>query len=390
MNRYRWGLLAGAVLLVALVFAYLLFSAAKTIRSTQTTEPGPARVSQDAAAKAGPADDDPSMRPGFGVGRLDVPLGSGAGERGTAPSLGELAAKDYHLRARLPESTQPLDGGYDPIADADAVSPHRATGPDGEEPVLVAFPAAVNFEAPEPVVVRAYFTFDGAPEAAESLTVRLINERLGTVASIEMNDDGRDGDEIAGDLVYGAQFQPPDESMVEYRGTYVAAVRGSSTRLEERAVSTGFLYSVPSARPTGRFRDVLAEGNLRLEIELEVFVAGRFHAEAVLAAADGQLLAWAQNAARFGPGMHWLPVEFYGLVLRESGVDGPYVLKSLAVATVGEMPNQKNRVLKNAHTTSPYRATDFTDEPYEDPDMNDAARRAAGDGPVAPEAGPEP
>jgi hypothetical protein len=39
------------------------------------------------------------------------------------------------------------------------------------------------------------------------------------------------------------------------------------------------------------------------------------------------------------------------------------------------MPNAKNRVLENAYVTGTYVAADFSDEPYDDPDLLEAARR---------------
>ena len=39
------------------------------------------------------------------------------------------------------------------------------------------------------------------------------------------------------------------------------------------------------------------------------------------------------------------------------------------------MPNAKNRVQENAYLTSAYRASAFTDQPFNDPVMIDAAER---------------
>jgi hypothetical protein len=315
---------------------------------------------------------------------IDFRLAPGERERASLPSLGEAAARDYRRRARMPESTHALEAGADPVAEARQVSPASAAGPEGEEPTLTALPTQVGYEAPEAAVVHAFFSMEGERLAAESLVATIIGERRGTVAVLEMNDEGRDGDEIAGDLVYGASWRPPQDEAPEFRGTYVASVRGRTTALDERAVSTGFLYSVPLARPTGRFRDAIVDGSLRLEAELEVFASGRFHAETTLASATGESVAWAQNAASLPPGTHWLPITVYGLVFHERGIPGPYVVKSFALSTVGEMPNQKNRILYGAHTTQAYALAQFTDEPYGDPDLLDAAERAQRDAPVAP------
>jgi hypothetical protein len=73
--------------------------------------------------------------------------------------------------------------------------------------------------------------------------------------------------------------------------------------------------------------------------------------------------------------MHWLDLSFYGLILRERGLDGPYVLRFVALSTTTEMPNAKNRLVENAYWTQPYAASSFTNQPYDDPQLLEAARR---------------
>ena len=99
------------------------------------------------------------------------------------------------------------------------------------------------------------------------------------------------------------------------------------------------------------------------------------------------MIAWAQNASTLPAGTHWLPITYYGLVFHEKGVDGPYVVKSMALSTTGEMPNQKNDVVTNAFRTAAYRTDQFSDKPFDDPVLLETARRLEADaGPGAIEA----
>jgi hypothetical protein len=332
---------AGATLAAGVL---ALVSSILEVRSTQTTAPGPV-PEQRAADTSQPSPGLSAFRDDADAeGALDFSLPPGSrGPQVAAPALGASAAAEYRRLARLPESTRALEGDTDPVAESHEVTPARGVGPEGREPTLTAFPSQVSYEAPERVVVYGFFTNAGRNVPAESLGAELVSERRGSVAKLAMNDEGRDGDETAGDLVYSATWQPPQAEASDYRGSYVVSVRGATADLEERAVGTGFLYSVPLARPTGRFRDTLVDGSLRLDVEVQVFAPGRFHAEAVLASQGGAPVAWAQSALALEPGTHWLPIDYYGLVFREKGVDGPYVLSSLALSTTGEMPNQKNR-----------------------------------------------
>src|SRR6185369_5452671 len=136
-----------------------------------------------------------------------------------------------------------------------------------------------------------------------------------------------------------------------------------------------FLYSVPLAHLTGRYRDALTDGHLVVEAEVAVEELCRFHLEATLAGADGTPIAWAQNALPLDAGTAWIPLTYWGLVFRERNVDGPYVLRTVALSTTGEMPNQKNDVVTDAYTTRAYRAADFSDAAFNDPNLIETAER---------------
>jgi hypothetical protein len=69
-------------------------------------------------------------------------------------------------------------------------------------------------------------------------------------------------------------------------------------------------------------------------------------------------------------------------MFRERGADGPYLLRSVALSTTGEMPNQKNDVALNPFITKPYPATAFDERPFNDPGLLDAAARLQADAPA--------
>ena len=320
---------------------------------------------------------------------LDIvtPLRSGArrAER-TVPSLGGLAAADYRQRARFPSDAMPLgDEDADPIVRDREVSPIRGHGPEGAEPVLVVQPAAPGFEDPDPVLLFAHLERDGRPVPALELRGTLATEDGVTLGDFEFRDDGTPPDVAAFDDVGTAVLLLPEEHLPELSASFLVRARAITLEGEERAAAMSFLYSRPHAQPTGRFTDRIVADSLWIGVELDVLQAGRFHLEGTLYSADGtHKIAWAQAAAELPPGRHWLDLPFYGLAFSERGIDGPYLLRWLALSTTSAMPNGKNRVLENAHVTAAYAAADFTDEPYDDPDLLDAARRVENDGDVPP------
>lgn len=129
----------------------------------------------------------------------------------------------------------------------------------------------------------------------------------------------------------------------------------------------------PAARLSGSYRDRLDGGDLVIDAELEVASPGRFHLEATLYSEDGRTaIAWAQHTAELTPGRHWLPLRFHGLILHERRIDGPYLLRFVSLA---QIPGTQVELVENALFTRPYEHTAFSDQPFNDPELLDAAER---------------
>jgi hypothetical protein len=69
-------------------------------------------------------------------------------------------------------------------------------------------------------------------------------------------------------------------------------------------------------------------------------------------------------------------------MFHERGADGPYLVRSVALSTTGEMPNQKNDVAVSPYVTKPYPVTAFSDRKFDDADLLDAAARLRADAPA--------
>jgi len=292
------------------------------------------------------------------------------------PAIGAQAAAEYRRRARYPRSAQPLaPDEADPIVRDREISAVESRGRNGAEPVLRVFPAAMGFEAPEPALVFAELTTRGRPVAPREIRGTLTTETLEPLADVAFHDDGVDGDAVAGDGRYTVAF-PGDALGGALSTSYLVQVDARLDGDDERKGATSFLYASPHAHLTGTYRDAVVDGSLVVGVEIDVAQAGRFHVEATLYGAGGtEKIAWAQAAQWLEPGTQWLDLDFFGLILRERGIDGPYVLRYVALSTTTEMPNAKNRVAENAYQTATYRASGFSDRPYADPQLLETADR---------------
>jgi hypothetical protein len=321
----------------------------------------PAVVSSTTLPSAVPAP--PSARPGRG----SIPVAA----------LARESANDYRRRARYPRSSQPIEHGQDPIARDRDVTRIRERGPNGEEPGLTVYPLLAGFESPEPAVLFAYLSVGETRVTAREMRCVVVTSELEAVGTIEYRDDGTFGDQQANDDVWTGLFVPGADVLAR---SYMVRVTAITRRGEERIAATSFLYSKPHAQLTGRYRDAVLDGSLVIEAEVDVVAAGRFHLEGTLYGGDGaQPIAWAQNAAELPEGLHWMPLSYYGLILHEKQIDGPYTLRYLALSTTSDMPNAKNRLVEWAYTTAAHRAAAFSDAPYDDPALLDAAERVERD-----------
>ena len=319
----------------------------------------PAPVAQAATPTPAVASPEPAPGPEAAPDPVSIPQLRG---------LAGKAAEDYRERARFPPWSRPLPEGRDPLREDREVVPARSLPPT-LVPGLVIRTAKTGFVRPEPVVVHAALQHEGENVAAASLRGELRDARNELVATLAFRDDGLGPDLQAGDLEFAAEVAAAED----WRGAYLVSVAATTREGELRAATTGFLYSAPLAALTGRVRDAVVDGDLVVEVELEVDAASRFHLEATLSDPGGLALAWSQNAGRLEPGRHWFPLTFYGLVLREAGRDGPYVVRSLALTTVDGIPNQKSELVRDAHRTRAYEALDFHGDPFEDPALLETA-----------------
>jgi len=360
-RRTRWLALAGAAATLVVAAAWLAWPRARA--QVEPTPPPPVAAAPLAPA-TGTAEPEPDLE-------LDA-LFEGLRHAPRPSPLAERAARDYRNRARFPHWSHAISDGVDPLVrDREVTAGHSF--PVDDELVLYAEPARASFQSPDPVLLLARLEEEGRPVSARDVRGSVRTQAGTELASLRFRDEGRDGDAEADDLVYTARLDPEEAGGLS--GSYLVLVEAAARDGSVRKAPTGFLYSVPASRLTGRFRDALVGGNLLVEAEIEVFEKSRFHLEATLGAPDGEPLAWAQQAAVLSPGMRWLGLTFYGLALAESGRDGPYRLLSVSLSTTGTMPNHPNDLLRRAHVTAAYDAASFTSQPFDDPGLLEAARQ---------------
>jgi hypothetical protein len=284
--------------------------------------------------------------------------------------------EDYRRRSEFPPSSRPVESPQDPILAEREISPVSAGGPEGEEPLLTVFPEQLVFEFPDSAVIFAYLTAGGQRVAAQSMEGTLLTEDLQEVGTVLFRDDGEGGDAMAGDFLYTARIQPPAGN--ERAASFLVRVRAVLDDRVERRAGTSFQYSRPGARLTGAFQDSIEGGSLRIDVQLDVDEPGIFHLSGTLYDANGNPVGLAQNRIELAAGQHWVPLVYYGRIFHpdprtgRQAASGPFELRFVSLLNVTTMPNAVSRLWETHFWTRPYRAADFTSEPFNDPFYTEA------------------
>lgn len=146
-------------------------------------------------------------------------------------------------------------------------------------------------------------------------------------------------------------------------GNYKLLVVNSADKVADAAV---FTLTDPVAAFTGQYRDTVnQQGNLIVEAEVEVTQKEKLYFQASLYTELNEAIGVTQNTYTLEPGKHWVPLEFYGLMLHDSREDGPYLLKNISLARV-TMPLQRGPLLKPGYLTQPYERNQFSDRAYDE------------------------
>ncbi len=410
-KRRRGSPFRTAALLIALA-ALLGLAIVAAPRSKTAPEPSSApRVDGDNAPAPGQVAPALPARPASS--RRRIPLPDGGFAEAFDPHDTPMVPPPLPSAFPYPPGSQPLTEGTDP-----ATQPKEDDVVDPKQGISVIFGPRVAVVHPDdPIVIDMEVRNRLGADIPVTDTVarfRPDNSDIekGPWFSVPMVDDGSGRDLAAGDLHYTATFLPSADQKAAFlvAGPHVFLDVGFQPPGGEgpRKFSTVMEYSrEPNASLNGKYTDALDQGSLVINAGVTVKVAGQYRVIGSLYGA-GQAIAFAQDNASLGVGDTTLPLSFFGKILHDKGIDGPYVLRFAMLfehAQTGDIPGE---TVDPAYTTQGYAAASFSDAPYVKPapsfavvDMNSPSQQGK-PGPVisaeenanlaktTPSIGPEP
>ncbi|MBI3394311.1 MAG: hypothetical protein HY042_00595 [Spirochaetia bacterium] len=140
-------------------------------------------------------------------------------------------------------------------------------------------------------------------------------------------DDGANGDEKAGDLTYTFLIRPTGQDWGDMYLEVDMNVKG--LRHNQRTS----WYSTPQvpAEFRSNFRDQIKDGHLVVSVPVQVFKKGYYHLAANLqeSGSDMRFIASSTFEGDLEAGAQTVDFEFFGKIIRDSGIDGPYIVRDV-------------------------------------------------------------
>jgi hypothetical protein len=329
----------------------------------------PVSVSEDGGEQA------PEAHPEPVVAVASAAPAAMAAAPAVAPVDEHPAVRQYRTLTRYPATTRRIhDDSHDllhPNARHERRGPLPAIGEDGQDADWEVLYTADRYfvYGADPAAITLELWRDGEPVLPEDLTL---------IASPDAADVQAPPVVVSFETVAGriqALFSPND-----FWPDLVGPVRVTATfgapGIEEQTGYLTFYFTgeerIP-ARFTGDFRDSVRDGDLVIDVGVDVATAGTFYVEANLYDVDGRPFGWARYEGALGTGNASVPLRYYGLLFHDAQASPPFTVGELRGFRLrpSDMPNREDmRPWDGVYRTgAAYVRSDFSDR------ENDSARR---------------
>lgn len=354
------GRIVAALAVVGVLVALAFFGARG--RSSQP-ESSPASSPTDRTASSPPAEEE---------GEPDSPVGPPSARRVAAPATADDEDLPPQVRRFLednvyPPTSRPLERGAKDLLEPNSrYEKPRPLDEDGD--ILFVFTADRYYYAGDEVAQIWLEVVKGGQPAA----VRI--HRATAQAETKGRPDGPLVDlGLAPDGIRWASALDLEASFPDHHGTILLQVAfqadDGEVHGEAIRIFTTPLDRVP-AEFTGDFRDKIHEGSLLVETGVDVFEPGFFRFDANLYDKSGEPVAFAVFKGELAPGQQFIPLEFFGKVIRDQGAEGPYTIDQIRGYRFLEAQTPDREQLVDvgvSHRTVAYEPSLFSDDEYTSP-----------------------
>jgi hypothetical protein len=208
---------------------------------------------------------------------------------------------------------------------------------------------------------------------AKATVVLTSGPRMGDALALEYRDDGVAPDRQAGDLRYSNRFVPSQHEELAQASAARIEVYVEVGGLQRRFLRDFSWAPRPVLEVVGE-RDAIESGSLVATLECDVFEDGLYTVYGNLFASDGKTpLGMSKKSYPLAAGRQTVKLVFFGKVLADQKVDGPYVLKDIH-GLKRQGPDDANNLWWShdaVYRTRAYAAGDFSGAAWDDPERRE-------------------
>lgn len=269
----------------------------------------------------------------------------------------------YLREARFPPNSRPLTWSHEDLLNPNQRHEQAKRSEDNPDIRYLLTADRYAVVGPQSLVATLDVWKDDVPlsPAIQAAHIRVVKPELGPLVPITF---GLDGERAIARFQPSALLDGPHTLKLQLSVTFDA----DNEARQSTAINIEYTpsESIP-ARFTGGFSERVDAGSLLVDAEIEVYRPGYYVVDANLWS-NGEPVAWTRFKGELSAASKSLPLEFFGKVLRESGLAGPYLVAQLRGFRFDEAraPDQDRiETAELSHETLPYALEVFSDQDWD-------------------------
>lgn len=263
--------------------------------------------------------------------------------------LHKSVLKDHETFSRYPEGHNAIsDAQHDPVLQRYQVD-ERTTLSEDKSKGLTIWADKKFYLHNDTVTVMAYIQDNEGKYLTSDFNGQLLDGQQHVISPITFTP--------LGNGQYQSQIALGDFSTTAMpAGIYKILIQSPQHQLIDGIT---FTLTQPDIELTGEYKEHIDDsGQLVIQAQVLVASANPYYVQASLYSETGTAIGVTQSSQTLNAGLHWLPLNFSGVMIKDAGEDGPYVLKNVSLAKV-TIPMMRTLLLQPGFTTDSYRLSEF-------------------------------
>jgi hypothetical protein len=195
----------------------------------------------------------------------------------------------------------------------------------------------------------------------------------GQTIAVAYNDEGRDGDRIAGDRIYTSRFVPSavPQLQTSAQSVQIRAIIDANGAAP-RPILRDFTYAPRNDIAILGGAESIQDGTLVVDLDVDVHQAGIYTFEANVMAGD-EPIAYAEPSYTLPLGKQHAALKFFGRAFVEKKQSGPYVVRDIRCFHRFIQGEEENfyATYDGTITTRPYTVAQFSSAEWSDPEKDE-------------------